>query len=312
MRETCLSSFIAAERSNGHKWQKLKRIKGVGVKPDTQTELTLLNDPPPSLPRLTDAKITALYTRLRKSRKEKIRGLYKFLGLSLFFALIGVLIWRISSEHTRTTFGFFVASCLCLTLCFLFGQMDHPATQRNKKLVRELREEIRGKEDARCLGILFEVSRQCSDSGIHPLGSMDATPQIQQLLLQLTPADVPFLDAKYRVSIRDSLGSEKPESVFAALHAVTVLGDKQALPLVEKLANRTSKGVTEAEIRQIALAGLPSLKARIEEIERGEGLLRPCISDEAPKTLLRPAPLDDDQNPERQNELLRPGDTPPE
>jgi len=282
------------------------------VEPDTQTELTLLSDPPSLSDRLSDAKITAFNIRLRKSRKEKIRGLYKFLGLSLFFALIGVLIWRISSEHTRTTFGFFVASCLCLTLCFLFGQMDHPATRRNKKLVRELREEIRGKEDARCLGILFEELRQRSDVANNFLARTDDTPQIRQLLLQLTPADVPFLDAKYRVSIRDWLVSENPESVFAVLHAVTVLGDRQALPLVEKLANRTSKGGNGAEIREIAIAGLPSLKARIEEIERGEGLLRPSISDEAPQTLLRPAPLDDDQNSDRQNELLRPGDTPPE
>lgn len=124
----------------------------------------------------------------------------------------------------------------------------------------------------------------------------------EELLIRLLPAlrasDAGMLNAEQRAALYRSLRRGRPEYVLVALKALEQIADEQAVPHVQRLAERPARTARQKRIRQAAQECLPMVAARAR-VERGRRMLvRPAdaptdrlLRDAAPPTdvMLRPA-----------------------
>ena len=99
-----------------------------------------------------------------------------------------------------------------------------------------------------------------------------------------------FVLPSHREFLYNALASADTDLVLAVLAALEQIGDKKALPFVEKLSERPVRTPRDAEIRRAAVQSIPLLLARAARHEVGSTLLRPAGEPAQPdRTLLRAA-----------------------
>ena len=136
------------------------------------------------------------------------------------------------------------------------------------------------------------------------------------LLLQLRPEDSNRLNRRQRAILNRSLQSladgsrlhEYTETFdLAILQALKQVGDRSAVPVVEKLTRMDADTTAKIHIRRAAADWLPLLQIRAGLVAEGKTLLRASAPEAAGRdTLLRAASGSSDKAPEQ---LLRPSDS---
>src|SRR5579884_1072472 len=125
-----------------------------------------------------------------------------------------------------------------------------------------------------------------------------AVEALTRLLPQLRTRDAHLLNAKQRLSIYRMLdmAHAKAHTRFleSTLLSLQQIGDVEAIPYVERLANTTmTHSQQEDRVKQAAIACLPFLKIVAEQNQANQTLLRAAARDDpAPGSLLRPTPHD--------------------
>jgi HEAT repeat protein len=105
------------------------------------------------------------------------------------------------------------------------------------------------------------------------------------------------LDSPLHKNIRQLMAPPNDSSVelqLAILKSFEQIGDQEALPIVERLANREAKTDAQKRLKQAAVECLPWLRQRIELNETSKSLLRPASVEVEGSALLRPASFSDD------------------
>lgn len=202
-------------------------------------------------------------------------------GLSVFTAVA----WMVVIIPTITR-RYFHLSLLWPCLGFLAAlagtfALTH-AMDVYRRLVSGLTERQTG--EAASLGELIETIMPQEQTASRPV-----VRQIASRLQQLEPEDSHSLTTRHRsILYRYLLPRPKSsvlafydkEFILAIIHALTRIGDNEALPAIQRLA----ESARDEEIRAAAVASLPALHA----CQKQQSLLRPSLSPGAEQTLLRP------------------------
>ncbi len=130
-----------------------------------------------------------------------------------------------------------------------------------------------------------------------------------QLLPQMKASDAGLLTTGQRKLLYTLLKSglniyAKPDLLLqyrlAILKALEQIGDADAIPIVEHLANGKAHTPYQKELKAAAIECLPLLLINFTEVEATKSLLRPSSSENpAPETLLRPFAFTPDANPKQ-------------
>lgn len=167
--------------------------------------------------------------------------------------------------------------------------------------------ELAHTDDVRAVGQLvemFEILKQPDQTF--------AKTALIRLFPRLKMEDAPLLEESQRAVLRRYLAGSsvlfvgrEPDLIVAILKAYEQVGDGNDLLVVEKLAHGKGLGA-DNRVQAAALACLPHLQQRIEQIQNPQTLLRASSNSEAPaETLLRAAEGNPEGDPE---ELLRASD----
>jgi hypothetical protein len=187
-----------------------------------------------------------------------------------------------------------------------------------RKKYRPLAQTLVDLNDIRAIGPLIDALK-VEDKQCHAI----AKEGLIQLLPRLQPSDAELLTAEQRrllwcklswpiQGIKGNLLTLSPDAYrtevsfrIAILQALAQVGDSNALPLVERLAQGKAKTEELRQIQAAAQACLPSLLLRCEQIRSHTTLLRAADASGADaETLLRPVQETRETHPEQ---LLRPG-----
>lgn len=127
------------------------------------------------------------------------------------------------------------------------------------------------------------------------------------LLVRLRATDASLLNPAQRAILYDILQYEYlrygVDLPVAILKAFAQIGDEDALPYVQWLAERNGRTAEERRVHEEARECLPFLQDRVEQLRISQTLLRPAVSLENPSELLRPSSGTQEQAPDT---LLRP------
>jgi hypothetical protein len=155
------------------------------------------------------------------------------------------------------------------------------ASQVQKKVTKELAEF----EDIRSVGPLA-LALEYQDRELKAV----AENKLTRLLPRLQVSDAPLLDEEQRKCLYRALRGRNTELVLAILKALEQVGDEQAVPYVQKLADGEGIAATALRIREAAQACLPALQQRAELERSRQTLLRAASASDTPSdVLLRPA-----------------------
>ncbi|HLK61098.1 MAG TPA: hypothetical protein VKU00_31335 [Chthonomonadaceae bacterium] len=195
---------------------------------------------------------------------------------------------------------------LLLSTMLLSGGLISIFAARGVYAQRNLTNALIHTDDLRVIGPLLEAADSSEVSGA--MAAMVLT----RLLPRLQASDAGLLDDNARNRLNSALlkQSRNADFVLAALKALQQVGDARALPVVQKLANRTDRSAAAQSIRAAAQECLPFLELRAAQEQASQTLLRASgVNATPPDTLLRPV-----QNPIQvpAEELLRPGTPRPE
>jgi hypothetical protein len=169
--------------------------------------------------------------------------------------------------------------------------------------MKNIASELVNAEDLRIVGPLAEMVVFQSGGGASAMASYLLT----RLLPRLQASDAGLLNANQRACLYRSLTTvtNNPDYLIAALKALEQIGDGEALPAVERLAEGRQRTAGAERVQAAARECLPYLRLRADKARASQTLLRASsASDTPPKLLLRPAQSRDDAEPEH---LLRPG-----
>jgi hypothetical protein len=208
--------------------------------------------------------------RAARSRKRKLWGavIICYVVLLLASAILSRNFSMLGSVGSMT--GLIVA---------LFAATQ---TQRN---VARLLTEI---EDLRVVGALAEAL-EFQDQKVGEL----AESSLISLLPRLKASDAGLLDAQQRNCLHRALSRKNSNLVVAILQSLEQIGDAEAVPYVQKLADGHGLAARDVQIRTAAQHCLPYLQQLAEEQRVRQTLLRASDVTEvpiaAPDTLLRPA-----------------------
>jgi hypothetical protein len=127
---------------------------------------------------------------------------------------------------------------------------------------------------------------------------------LTRLLPRLRPADSPHVSRASRHRLNDMLvNNVQADFVLAILASWEQVGDFEAIPYVERLANGEGAAGGVTNVREAARAALPTIRESAKRMAISGVLLRPADSGDDGAALLRPAATDvhDDEHM-----LLRP------
>jgi hypothetical protein len=190
-----------------------------------------------------------------------------------------------------------------------------------RKRLRPLAQMLAGLHDVRAIGPLIDTLK-LEDRKIHAIALESLTELLPSLTANdsdlLTTEQRALLDSKLRGmpnrldgnlrSLSPAAHEQQIAFCIAILKAFGQVGDRTALPTVERLAQREAKTAEQQRVQEAARACLPLLKLRIEQQHSNQTLLRASSpADTDVETLLRPA-KDSQETPS--NQLLRPGAAP--
>lgn len=126
-----------------------------------------------------------------------------------------------------------------------------------------------------------------------------------RLLPQLQASDASLLTAKQRSILNFVLEGKEIALMLAVLKAYEQVGDRRALPFVQKLSVGQGMTYRNQSVQDAACTCLPFLEARIEQEQARQSLLRASDGNAAsPDVLLRPAEAGVETDPQQ---LLRAG-----
>ncbi len=175
------------------------------------------------------------------------------------------------------------------------------ATKRQKEATKSLAQF----DDLRSVGPLAEALA-FNDRGVQEI----AEARLIVLLPRIQATDSALLNENQRKCLYQVLAgrlaaSRNIELVLAILKAYEQVGDSQAIPLVEKLAEGEGKAGQDARVRASASECLVSLRQRAEQERMSQTYLRASdATNVSPQVLLRPASGMVEELPEQ---LLRAG-----
>ena len=260
-----------------------------------------------------------LSRRIHKNQKREGRAIW---SIPIFYSLMTALLllgktWIGEERATAWLSSPLVYIPFILFMLGITGYMVGSIVKPRKRL-RPMAQTLADLHDVHAVGALIDTLK-LEDRKIHAI-AMDA---LIELLPRLTANDSDLLTAEQRALLDSKLrgmpnrldGNLRPLSpavyeqqvafCIAILQAFGQVGDRTALPTVERLARREAKTVEQLRVQEAARACLPLLKLRIEQQHSNQTLLRASSpADTDVETLLRPA-KDSQETPSDQ--LLRPG-----
>jgi hypothetical protein len=192
-------------------------------------------------------------------------------------------------------------SGLSLALFALLTTQLYRATLTSKQ-VREVRALART-EDIGKVGALVDILEWPDPKLCHI-----AADALARLLPQLKTSDAYLLNAQQRLSLYRMLDMAYAKTYVqfleSALLALQQIGDLEAVPYVERLANTTlTHSMREERVKEAAQTCLPFLKTVAAQNQAHQTLLRASAgNDTASEDLVRPIPQDAQRD---QTELLR-------
>jgi hypothetical protein len=155
------------------------------------------------------------------------------------------------------------------------------ASQAQKRVTKELAEF----EDIRSVGPLAEAL-EYQDRELKAI----AESKLTRLLPRLRASDASLLDEEQRKCLYRALRGRDTNLILAVLKALEQIGDEQAVPFVQKLANGEGLAARNSGIRAAAQECLPALQERAERERASRELLRAASASDTPSdVLLRPA-----------------------
>lgn len=163
--------------------------------------------------------------------------------------------------------------------------------------------------DPRAVGPLIEVATTSDKS--ESTRSAVAIRALMAVLPRLTPSDAGLINAQQQAALCQMLnaasapceGTLNSQRAIVILRALEQIGDIDALPYVERIAEFSSASPRIKKLRETARDILPTLRARIKAELPGRSLLRPA--DAPDSLLLRPAQGSTEAEPQQ---LLRPAE----
>ena len=219
----------------------------------------------------TQAMVSSLQRRTRQRKMFRI-------ACALCYCIAGLLLFTLSSIGLHTLLP--ILNVFFPIVCLLgFGAL----ARRQDAQAREVLTRI---EDTRFIGPLAEIlTTEQTGKQRHVIATLC------RLLPQVRASDTDLLTRQqraclYKLLTRNRLNSwtsDKPLQI-AILKALEQIGDKEALPPVQRLAKWSS----DTKVREAANNCLRYLHVRAEEYRRGADLLRPSDArTSAPDVLLR-------------------------
>lgn len=192
-----------------------------------------------------------------------------------------LILWS-STAPLRVTEGLFVG-LICGLL--LTAKLSSEGYWRLQNLLAPL--ETAG--DLRITGPLLEIAAS-EEGGPRTLALRMLTPLLPRFRTEDAPA---LTDAQYAALLRTLSRVGAPSDYYlAAFQALEQIGDRRALPLVERLAKGHGSGLHDRRIQGAAQDCLPALKRLCNHQRDGQTLLRAVISEPPADSLLRPAHSD--------------------
>jgi hypothetical protein len=230
----------------------------------------------------------------QRSKTDRLLGATAAVGAAT--ALLNL--WLVFAAHGQTSSfslpGQIALGCLALTMGLAFHGLYR---------MKNIASELVNAEDLRIVGPLAEMVVFQSGGG----ASAIATYLLTRLLPRLQASDADLLNTNQRACLYRSLTTVTNNSdyLIAALKALEQIGDGEALPFVERLAEGRQRTAGAERVQVAARDCLPYLRLRADKARASQTLLRASsASDTPPNLLLRPAQSRDDAEPEQ---LLRPG-----
>jgi hypothetical protein len=157
-------------------------------------------------------------------------------------------------------------------------------------------------DDLRAIGPLAETL-EFKDRRLLPI----AAQSLICLLPRLKASDASLLNSAQRTCLNRAMRGKNTDLTLAILKAWEQLGDADAVPEVEKLAQGQGRGGRNLKVMTAARECLPFLRQSAERQQIGSQLLRPADGNLTPSdVLLRPAMPHVSTEPS--GELLRPTD----
>lgn len=218
---------------------------------------------------------------------------------------LGILLLCVVLGTTPLSFTPQYLALVCLTLVGGFGLVTFLVTGP----VAELRQQqtaalaLARFDDPRAVGPLAET-----------LSDYDRviTPIVTQALIRLLPrmkaSDASLLSSQQRFNLNQALRGRNVSLKLAILKAWEQVGDREAIPEVERLIHAPGEDAATTLVATAARECLPFLQQSFERRQEGEQLLRASdAGSAAPKTLLRP--ITQQITTEPPDQLLRPTDT---
>ncbi len=256
---------------------------------------------------------------IRRHQKRVDRAIW---GVPLFYSVLGYD-FLLGNRYLGAELGtellisrLFYASVILFWAVFT-GFMIGAILSPRKKL-RQKAQTLASLNDVRAVCPLIDTWKM-EDGGIHKI----ANQALIDLLPRLRSEDSDLLNAEQRILLYRALNrapnrnrsnirirsqeayQRKVAFQIAALQALAQVGDRHALPTVERLARREAQNQDQQRIRDAAQECLPLLKLRIEQQYSNETLLRASRAfDATGDTLLRAAHGVQQTSSEQ---LLRPG-----
>ena len=229
----------------------------------------------------------------RLHRQTRQRKLLRIV-CALCYCITGLLLAFSTFRHTLLP----ILNILFPLTCVIgFGVL----ARRQDYQAREVLAHI---DDTRFIGPLAEIlTTEQTGKQRHVIAAMC------RLLPRVRASDTDLLnrqqrDCLHKLLTRNRLNSWTADKALqiAILKALEQIGDKEALPAVQRLAKWSS----DNEVRQAANNCLRYLHVRAEEYKRGEHLLRPADArTSAPDVLLRPSTSMTTQQQTPPEQLLR-------
>jgi hypothetical protein len=245
--------------------------------------------------------IKQLNSRKKEEREEAERRLHKF-GPDSVQELLSILALEREKrkKQKKIAIGIVLAYILIMVTISIFAHKSGPmgsmgsmvgvvaaafAISQAQKSVTLVLAQL---EDVRTVGVLAEALEYRD-----PRIVQAAKTTLLRLLPQLKASDSGMLNTEQRAALNRALERENADLVIAILKALEQVGDSQALPVVQRLADGERWAAASSRIRVAAQECLPALLLRSEEERSRQTLLRASSGAETELTpsdmLLRPA-----------------------
>ena len=122
-------------------------------------------------------------------------------------------------------------------------------------------------------------------------------PLLKEQLLKVNGENRPALDFLQQSQLSGFLITENRDFILASLNALKWVGDENSLASIEVLSEGYGRARNDNQVQMAAIDTLSVLKARLEENERSDFLLRPSVAPVEPDSFLRPVSAPSQEEP---------------